>query len=168
MPRCAAMTKIGKRCSKTCSAEYCYIHTNMPATKVTKFVLEDTPMPEIGTDPIAAVIDNEIEMMKTKIKEMKEELKMLKTIKKSQNTKIQTKAKWLFYHAHKGNESIQEEITKKLVASGLAVAYKNKKEIMIPYMMIKQYTDNVYMQLSEEAKKPYMEEARELLLEAQA
>ena len=63
---------------------------------------------------------------------------------------------------------IKEELTKKLVAGGLAVTYKNRKEIMIPYMLIKQYTDNVFFQLSEEAKKPYMEEARELLLEAQA
>ena len=117
-------------------------------------------------DPVDAIIDAEIELVKAKLKDLKEELKMLRTIKKSQHNKILTKARWLFYHANKGNKEMRTEITEKLVSTGLAVTYKNSSDIKIPYMLIKAYTDAVFYKMSEEYKQPFMEEAREMILES--
>lgn len=162
MPRCAGSNKDGKRCSLITTGEFCHHH--LPSKGKEGFEASITM--EVPRDPVDAVIDSEIELVKSKIRDLKEELKMLRNIKKSQNTKILTKARWLFYHENKGNKEMRTEITGKLVASSLAFTYKNSTEIKIPYMLIKAYTDNVFYRMSEDDRKPYVEEARELILES--
>jgi hypothetical protein len=170
MPRCAATTLAGKRCSKNATDNHEYCHVHCKSKTITPFKELDSPMnsdaPMILIDPVDAIIDSEIDMVKAKLKDLKEELRMLKTIKKSQSSKILTKARWLFYHENKGNKEMRTEITQKLVVGGLAFPKKNTMEVKIPYLLIKEYTDKGFFQLSEESRKPYMDEAREIILES--
>lgn len=112
-----------------------------------------------------------LEVLNERIQYLKLELKRLELLKKNLTTngKVMTKAKWLFYHEHKANPQLLEDVRNKLRIAGLYMTRQVKingdtidKEI-IPYTIIKCYTDNAFNGLIGASKASYITKAREML-----
>lgn len=104
----------------------------------------------------------QIDDINAMIEEVTMKLAKLNKVKRiiiTANNEIENKAKWMFYHANKNNTVLMTELRTKLQSCGLYLV-KNNKEV-IPYVYIKEYTDNAFAGLSSSDKVTYYDRAKE-------
>lgn len=124
----------------------------------------------VNTQEVAAGADtnelmNEIETLKEKVKLLEEENKAIKTTKtkgKRQPKDIEYLAKFVYYHKLKTDAKLVQDIRDKLVKAdvNLKKTVKGKEQEVIPWMILKQYTDKLYADLEQTAKKAVLDETK--------
>ena len=120
---------------------------------------------QTATMATIAVNTEEIETLKEKIKLLEEENKALKTVKpkgKRQPKDIQYLAKFVYYHKLKTDANLVQEVKEKLVKAdvNLKKTVKGKEQDVIPWMIVKQITDELYAGLDPAAKKAVLDETK--------
>lgn len=117
--------------------------------------LPNSPMSthDVGASPnVLADLLQEKLTLTARIKEIE------KVEKKLTGAAIDALAKRLVYHAFKTTPAIRDDIYNKLRSVGLAKTNKNGTPA-IPWRLVKAYTDDIYDNMTPEAKAPYIAEA---------
>jgi hypothetical protein len=180
---CIAKKKDGHRCSKRAvNGNFCAIHAKKADVDVvspdeaetshrpssSKVVTTSTPS---STTTTTRITTSEID---DKIASLKLEINRLKKVKKNigNEGKIITKAKWVFYNYFKNSTIVLDEMRNRLKAGGLYITKQHvskdgiitEKEV-IPWILVKKYTDAQFDNLSVDDKHNYILEAEHIISE---
>jgi len=142
---CSGTTKAGSRCKLNAvpGTNYCRNHGEVVV--------------ESNVDIVA------ISEINTRIAAMKEEIASLKKIKRGlgNKNKVLNKAKLLFYHEHKKDAAILNNLRGALRSSNLYLVKKDKE--IIPWTFVKACTDELFSKLSKDDQEAYIQLAQEAL-----
>jgi hypothetical protein len=109
----------------------------------------------------------EIETLKEKVKMLEQENNSLMATTKPKKGKRQPKdiqylAKFVYYHKLKTDAKLVQEVKEKLVKADVSLkkTVKGKEQDVIPWMIVKQITDELYAGLDPAAKKVVLDETK--------
>jgi hypothetical protein len=187
--RCAATTASGLKCKKNAieGHEHCAVHMKktknetdvimMPVdevqdkTEVVAEPVENTPTKTVTETKIVEPVIADIQQTKKTyteddVTELINRLEKLETkltvVKKEKATKVDTKAKLLFYHDVKRHEEVMAEVVRR----GIPMVERKKKEgvyFAYAWQDIKRVTDAAFMNLSEEKRYWYIQMAKAMM-----
>lgn len=111
----------------------------------------------VTSDTVAAFLASsaEVGQFDARIRELTSELQAIKLARKQllHVAHVVRKAQSVYYHEHKARTDILTEVTERLTRGGLYVE-RNGKPI-IPWRIVREYTDREFDALSLHAKKKY-------------
>jgi hypothetical protein len=155
--QCVGTTKKGTRCKNDAvegrnTCRYHHPDTNVDPSQTVNPALNQPTLDPIDQLSIDA-IDQRLLALKAEEKALKKQRKQLMNTKR-----YVSKARLLYFHARKTDETVLKELRTRLQHVGLLIVRKNKE--MIPWHMVKQACDLLYDNEPVDVKQHYLNQAK--------